>query len=65
MTPESFLEEVEKLDKEYKGDYTGDFHEEFDELCWKLLCQLGYKEGIKLAIRPQKTYDEGHPFWYE
>lgn len=60
MTPNEFKLEIEGLIKKY-SDETGldieEFHMAYDSLLEKLLCELGYSEGIELV-------EEHKPFWY-
>ena len=53
MTPEEFAKEMKNIQE--KCD-TEDGHIAMDDLMCKVLCQLGYEEGIKIFVNTGKWY---------
>lgn len=57
MTPKEFESEMLYLEQEYgNGKDEEEFHLLGDKLMMKILCQLGYIDGVEIFVRNPKWY---------
>ena len=56
-TPEQFLAEMENLRAAFPDPpYTEWAHQPMDDLLCRVLCELGYQDGVKVFMEQDKWY---------
>lgn len=55
MTPEEFKKEVEDIIDRFEGDPEA-VHGKLDDLCWRVLSELGYGAGVVALCAQTKWY---------